>query len=389
MFVLIGSLLLQSRVRVNTPAVLYMIAYLMLAAMSVAVGSGWRGDASNFDLIVIILTIASTFMPVVMVRPPHIKGIFVFTLALFAWSQGQRTTPASASWKCCLWVRGAATTSGYNSNEGLLGPVYAIFFYGVGAGGHFGLALLMVILGGKRIGLLATIVGIFMLAFFKRRAPSGRAYMFVALFAIMISINFLAISASWISDYTADALGKSSVHIEEVMLGRYMNTKIMTEYSLNRELLPFLFGAGVGSATAAILADLTGLLPHNDWLKILLDYGLIGSILITACMAFIFSCTPIGCALGVVTSIIMMTDNILIYLFYQIPVALMVGYTVLHPVPSWPTLLGRVLATVAFCTGVADVTLSLERRNRVAPRSQVLPSFPAAAEKLRVTNRAG
>lgn len=335
-FALILPMVLQARAQFNIPAATYMVVYLVLASASVTVGAGWRGEASKLDFAVICLT-ALTFLPVLSVRPQHINAIFYVTLLLFGYALATRDHTGIRFLEMLTMGTGAATTSGYNSNEGLIGPLYAIFFYGVGSNGHLGLAFLMVLIGGKRIGLLAAIVGILSLVFLFRRLESrGRKSLFLWLFAIMLAINFAAISASTISDYVRDSLG-SAVHIEEVMLGRYMTIKIMTEYSLNRDLAPFLFGTGVGTANETV-ATLMGLLPHNDWLKILLDYGVIGSLLITACMAFIFSSSPIGCALGVATSIIMVTDNVLIYLFYQFALALMVAFASQDRRPSWPPL---------------------------------------------------
>jgi hypothetical protein len=345
--VLAAPLLFQSRAQLNLPAATYMFFYLALALTSITVGSGWRGEASKLDFVVICLT-ALAFLPVLPVRQNHINGIFYFTLLLFAYSLATRDYAGLRFLEMLSMGTGAATTSGYNSNEGLIGPLYAIFFYGVGSNSHLGLAFLMVVIGGKRIGLLAAIAGILALTFIFRRLESrGRMALFLSLFGIMMAINVAAISASAISDYVRDSLG-SSVHIEEVMLGRYMNIKIMTEYSINRDLGPFLFGTGVGTANETV-ATLTGLLPHNDWMKILLDYGIIGSIIITACMAFLFSSSPIGCALGVASAIIMVTDNIIIYLFYQFPLVLMVAYAARYrELPEWPPLLsGRVSALFA------------------------------------------
>ena len=85
-------------------------------------------------------------------------------------------------------------------------------------------------------------------------------------------------------------------------------------------------GAGAATATTTIVTQGTLVNPHNDWLKIRVDYGVVGSALITLMLALVFSSSVIGSVLAVMNGVIMMTDNVTIYMFYQFPLALMLNY---------------------------------------------------------------
>jgi hypothetical protein len=113
------------------------------------------------------------------------------------------------------------------------------------------------------------------------------------------------------------------------MLGRYAIGAEMTHVIENRSLMQSLVGFGPGSANAlATLISGGGLgEPHNDWLKILYDYGMLGSILITVFLALVFSSSRIAAVIALTSATIMATDNVAIYLYYQIPIVLMVAYS--------------------------------------------------------------
>jgi hypothetical protein len=134
-----------------------------------------------------------------------------------------------------------------------------------------------------------------------------------------------------ISQYTYESL-RMSVPIEEIMLGRYAIGSEMTRVIDSRSSVESLigFGPGAGDALATRVSAGTLKEPHNDWLKILYDYGILGSIAITAFIAVVFSTSAVGAVIAIASAILMTTDNVVMYLYYQFPIVLMVGYSALR-----------------------------------------------------------
>jgi hypothetical protein len=56
----------------------------------------------------------------------------------------------------------------------------------------------------------------------------------------------------------------------------------------------------------------------------------LGSIAITAFIALVFSTSATGAVIAIASAILMMTDNVVMYLYYQLPIVLMVGYSALR-----------------------------------------------------------
>ena len=117
------------------------------------------------------------------------------------------------------------------------------------------------------------------------------------------------------------------VSLEEVLLGRYRISSELTRNMEERSTFETLFGSGAGAAnaTATIVTDGTLTLPHDDWLKVSYDYGIVGSIALTIFLARMFSANAVSASLLLTSAIIMITDNVLGYLFYQFVLALMLG----------------------------------------------------------------
>jgi O-antigen ligase len=116
------------------------------------------------------------------------------------------------------------------------------------------------------------------------------------------------------------------------MLGRHAIAVEMAQDIDSRPLVESLIGYGPGSANAlaTLVSDGTLSEPHNDWLKILYDYGILGSAIITIFIALVFSSSPTGAVIALANAIMMTTDNVIIYLYYQFPIVLMVAYSVMR-----------------------------------------------------------
>jgi hypothetical protein len=327
--ILMGSLFYERMPKSNTSAEAYFLIYLSMGFIAYLIGIQHLGYFMN-EFIIMAL-VALYFVPLINVSKTQIRVIFLFSAAclFFAYSFSEhRGVRVLEMFEGTI----APDESGFGHSVGLVAPIYTVFFFAVGAKIEFTLAVIMSFLGGKRIGLLAILVGLVSLYLFRRVAfLQNRGSRFLILLAALAAINIAAVNLVTIAGY-AYSEARQDADIEEIMLGRYAIGTEMSRAMENRSWLQSTIGSGPGSALV-----LTGLVSggfmketHNDWLKIIFDYGILGSSLITIFMALIFSSSRTGPAIALASAVIMMTDNVTIYLFYQFPIALMVAYSRLH-----------------------------------------------------------
>lgn len=224
---------------------------------------------------------------------------------------------------------GTGLVEAYGSHEGLVAPIFTLFFYAIGAKLWAAVAFAVSVVGGKRIGLAALAAGLVVL-FLLRRSSLWRGYQsrFWLLLIAFTTINVVSVNLTAIAETSHRQFGLR-IPIEEVMLGRH-NLGREINHSLERKsTVELATGSGPGAAESLAgerLKNGAAYLPHNDWLKIFYDFGLLGSVLTVIGMALVFSFSPIAAAIGVASAITMMTDNVIIYLFYQFPIAMMLAY---------------------------------------------------------------
>jgi hypothetical protein len=117
---------------------------------------------------------------------------------------------------------GSGLVDGYDNHQGgLVGPIYAVFFYAIGAKIPFLAALGMSFLGGKRIGLIALCVGLIAAAVFKKLpALNEWRNRFIVVLGGLFAISIMATHLIDIADFAHERLS-SGVHIEAIMLGRH------------------------------------------------------------------------------------------------------------------------------------------------------------------------
>lgn len=327
--ILAAPLLFQGTSRSNKAASAYLLTYLSLGFLGYLMGVKDTGSFLN-DFIIMVLIIVS-FVPTINVKVEHIRIVFFCSLAYFALAffvAGHEVR----LFQILESGTGSGLEKGYDNNEGgLLGPIYAVFFYATGGRPQFLLALVMSLLGGKRIGIIAILIGVVALSLFRRAAAlKEKRNRFIVLLVGLAVINIAASNLLPISEYLHQKL-HISVHIEEIMLGRHAIAVEIAQDIDSRPLVESLVGYGPGSANALATLISGGTLtqPHNDWLKILYDYGILGSTVITVFTALVFSSSTTGAVIALTNAIIMTTDNVIIYLFYQFPIVLMVAYSVM------------------------------------------------------------
>jgi hypothetical protein len=330
---LVASTILQGRVSTsNRSAVAFFLAYLVLASISNVAGRG-GGEFASHNFIIISLVIIS-YIPLLDVSAAQIRFIFLCSLIYLFLAYGVAGLEDIRFLQMLQDGTGSAVVAGYDSNEGgaLVGPLYAVFLYAIGAKLQFLLALIMSFVGGKRVAVLAIVVGLSSALLFRNvTALKRRRNCFATLWGALAIINLVATNSNSISEYVFRSLN-IAVSYDEVMLGRYAIADEIDRVMDTRPFVESLFGSGPGSADRLAWIVSSGVLtqPHNDWMKILCDYGIAGSIVMTTFMALLFSTSAIAAVIAITVAITMCTDNVLMYLFYHFSVSLMIAYSAIH-----------------------------------------------------------
>ncbi|MGL4395311.1 MAG: hypothetical protein ACRCS9_02115 [Hyphomicrobium sp.] len=320
---LIAPLFLAHRPKTSRPAALLFTAYLCSGLPNFLLGGRTESFTVNFVIIALVLL---SFVPVLTVSERQVRTVFYVTF-LYSMTSFLLTSQGSARIFLLLASgTGTGLVDAYDSHEGLLAPIYALFFFAAGTIKPFVMAIVMTVLGGKRIGLLALVAGLLVLAIYRRSRLFGtERRRFITLLAALAVINVTGLNIIAFAESAYEALD-IRVHIEEVMLGRHQIGVELTRLIAEKPMGEWLLGSGPGAADIVAgtkVKGATGELPHNDWLKIFYDYGLAGSVAVTVFLARMFSASPAGAAMAIATAIMMITDNVLIYVFYQIPLILM------------------------------------------------------------------
>src|SRR5262249_3529064 len=325
--ILVASPLFERIPRCNKAAEWYLLVYLYMGCIGYVTGSTDKELFLNeFTISALIIL---SFVPTINVSARQIRIVFFCTGIYFAAAYAL-TEHGGVRLLQLLENRTISGLPGYDSDSGgLIPPIYAVFFYAIGSKFEFALALLMSLVGGKRIGIIAIIVGLAAVFLVQRSSVlNGNRNRFLFLLAALATANIVGSHLPSIVEYGYWSV-RPDTHIEAIMLGRYEVGTTMVRVMADRSWGEALIGGGPGSASALAGLVTNGTLwhPHNDWLRLSYDYGILGSGLITIFMALVFSSSKTGAAIALANASIMMTDNVASYLFYQIPIVLMLAFS--------------------------------------------------------------
>ncbi len=230
-------------------------------------------------------------------------AILVAGLALVAASQGINT-----EWAALQSVGVLESTLAFP-----LG-VIVLFYFHERKWWRFLLACFVLFLTFKRITLLGVcaIAALEFASLVVFRRPFSRR---VAIFAV-ISVSVCALFLTEIFEFVSELIADENSSAAALSLGRTEFATAMWD-SIDRAAIEReLFGFGPGSSVR-FLSDLGDVAnPHNDWLKVLFDYGFLGFAGFHVILGLIHPDTPLGNKLYVFTAILMVTDNVLIYIHY-------------------------------------------------------------------------
>ena len=183
----------------------------------------------------------------------------------------------------------------------------------------------------KRRWRLALTAGILLLVAFKRisfagvalaigfevaltRSMSLRNARLVAL-ATVVGLSIVAIFSVYIFEDVANSLKLEDSSADAISLGRYDIALRLWDRLHGGSLLNWVIGLGPGAADL-VSEDYAMLNPHNDWLKIMFDYGIFGSAVVHAVLFLNLTRHRLGLMIYIYTAVLMITDNVFIYMFY-------------------------------------------------------------------------
>lgn len=139
-------------------------------------------------------------------------------------------------------------------------------------------------------------------------------------FLIVLTLSLVSLFSLQIFELVADFLHIQNTSANSISLGRYEMAQKLWGQLWGNSWSAWLVGWGPASADTLLTLKMgtpTANNPHNDWLKILFDYGIVGFIAIHGILLRNLTENRLGILLYLYSAVVMMTDNIFIYMFYQ------------------------------------------------------------------------
>jgi hypothetical protein len=139
---------------------------------------------------------------------------------------------------------------------------------------------------------------------------------------VVVGLSFAAIFSTQIFEALAGTFEFEESSADSISVGRYNIAVLLWSQLDSGQLLNWLIGFGPGSADAQVASLFVLINPHNDWLKILFDYGLIGFVGLHVVLLLTLARHRLGLMIYIYGATLMLTDNVFIYMFYHLFVAM-------------------------------------------------------------------
>ncbi|WP_316354837.1 hypothetical protein [Devosia sp.] len=209
---------------------------------------------------------------------------------------------------------------------GLLTPILVLYFYHRKRHSLALVSAILSILMFKRIAILAMAISFaFSVIYSWSKGRSTRSLVTTALAvsvtAICIGSVFINSIYEFIHPYYVELTGEYS-SINSFTSGRYEIYNYLWKSQLDYQNLgQWIFGNGLGATAdmmneSAVASFAHVSLLHNDWLRILIDYGAIGLVIVLAAILSISRRSPFASGAVLYTAILFATDNVSMYVFY-------------------------------------------------------------------------
>ncbi|MFA5951935.1 MAG: O-antigen ligase family protein [Hyphomicrobium sp.] len=199
--------------------------------------------------------------------------------------------------------------------------VLVVYFYWRGQKPMTMVAGLLCFVAFKRIVILAVLGAILLsvLSDFMRHSERTR---FAIAVVVSVLLSVIALNLQLVFGEMQTLAENDDFSANRLSLGRFEIAQTLWQEWAGRELLNTMFGFGPGAADAVIWHRMgSEVLTHNDWLKLLFDYGVAGVVAFHLIFMLLFGTNRLGSMLYVFSSIVMMTDNIILYLYHFVFVA--------------------------------------------------------------------
>lgn len=220
---------------------------------------------------------------------------------------------------------GVVNPSGQQLLESVVSfPAGIVFLYYLGERkwGRALIALMLFVLAFKRIAFLG--VGLALCVEFGAYLMFRRSLGWLIPIVVVVALSIVALFSLQIFQFIAAFVGGESVSANSISLGRaHIATELWRQIQ-TAGIWDRLTGFGPGAADQALIDAGLNLNPHNDWLKILFDYGVIGFVGMHAMLRLIHPNTPLGNKLYIYLAALMVTGNPLIYTYYFVSLFLVV-----------------------------------------------------------------
>ncbi len=185
------------------------------------------------------------------------------------------------------------------------------------------IAVLLLFVAFKRIALFAVVIAVFLDVAF--RLVGARGINKFAALGFVIVFSLMALLSEQIFAFYAEEVATSRMSANEVSLGRWQHATLLWDHIASHGWSHTVMGFGPGAADDLVNSNDDSFdNPHNDWLKLFFDYGIIGFISAHAILFILFSRNSLGLMIYIYTAILMMTDNVLIYIFYFVYIFLII-----------------------------------------------------------------
>lgn len=211
----------------------------------------------------------------------------------------------------------------FEGTLGLISPLLVFYYFQKKKYGYAVICALISVLMFKRIAIAAMIISVLygiILSKLKNKRLAQTISMILILLIWFLSININQVFEI-VSNIYLEYFG-TSVGPDSFSSGRYsIFAYIWNAYLSNQSILQWIFGRGVGRSAEIMgsgeMLSFTNLpLLHNDWMKILIDYGISGSAIIIFTLSVMSSKNLMYSMVSIYTAILFSTDNVVVYASY-------------------------------------------------------------------------
>ncbi len=177
------------------------------------------------------------------------------------------------------------------------------------------IALVLLFLAFKRMALFAAFSVVLMDLAFRFIGSKGINRYLAAGFVVICSVTALYLFE--VFEFVADTFAPEGVNANKLSLGRWDWATVLWDHIDSHGYSYKLIGFGPGASDQLIgLHEGVETNPHNDWLKLLFDYGALGFIGGHVILYVTLARNSLGVMVYVYTAILMMTTNPIVYMFY-------------------------------------------------------------------------